>query len=98
MLPLDQLVLEDQVSGSLQETLILRGAAGRTKVVVLFSSEILDHWPAEIQASRLNEMHAFLLAAARRKLAARQFSMVRGLFGIEGDACLIVLSWQDIAS
>jgi hypothetical protein len=95
---LDQLVLEDQVRGSLQETLVLRGAAGRVKVIVLFSSEILDHWPADIQAARLNEMHSFLLAATRRKLAERQFSMVEGLFEVEGEACLIVLGWKDIAS
>lgn len=93
-----ELVLEDEVSGSLRETLVLRGSLGDIDIMVLFSSEILEHWPPALQASRLNEMRPFILAATERALRRRHFSEVSGLFQADVLQYLIVLSWADIAS
>lgn len=93
----DQLVLEDEVRGSLSETLVLRGSLPDRDVMVLFASEILDHWPREIQAARLNEMRSFIETATRRALAKRQFSELGDLFPGRGNTCLVVLTWTDIA-
>jgi hypothetical protein len=94
----DELILDDEVNGFLQGTLTLHGRVGDTKLIVLFSSEILDHWPPEIQMSRLDEMRPFLFAATQRKLAARQFSEVSGLLELGEKTHIVVLGWGDIAS
>ena len=95
---IDSLVLDEEVSGSLQETLIFRGSLGAVNVLVLFSSEILEHWAPALQASRLNEMRPFIVAATERALRKRQYSEIAGLIPGEQAGYLIVLSWADIAS
>lgn len=94
----DQIVLEDEVGGSLQEELVLRGSIGDRSLLILFSAEILDHWPAEIQRARINEMLPFVEGAVKRALADRRYSVVGEKITGRGMGYLIVLSWIDIAN
>ncbi|WBH15497.1 hypothetical protein [Sphingomonas radiodurans] len=98
MLDIDELVLDPEVGGSLQEALVLRGTIGDRSVLVLFSTEILEHWPADIQAARINEMLPFVEGAIRRALADRRYSVVGNTITGRGMGYLIVLGWMDIAS
>ena len=98
MIDTDLLVFQDEVRGSLGETLVLRGTMPGHDVVVLFAAEVLDHWPKAIQAERLNEMRAFIDTATRRALARRQFSVVVDMPPDGEPAYLVVLNWSDIAS
>ncbi|HVF95353.1 MAG TPA: hypothetical protein VM900_13650, partial [Sphingomonas sp.] len=98
MLATDQLVLDPQVSGSLGETLVLRGSMGSRDLLVFFSAEILEHWPAELQRQRLDEMMPFIEGAITRALAARRYTVVSEAITGDREACVIVLAWMDIAS
>ncbi len=99
MLDLQLLVLDDEVSGSLRDALVLRGSIGPVSVIVLFSSEILEHWPREIQAARLNEMRTFIVAATQRAIAGGRYSDVGDLIPSNGKrSIVVVLGWMDIAS
>ncbi|RDE04513.1 hypothetical protein [Sphingomonas aracearum] len=98
MLDVNKVVLDAEIRGSLQETLLLRGAIGAQRLIVLFSADILDHWPREIQAARLNEMHPFVESAVKRLLQRRQFSVVGDPVLGDDEAWLVILSWIDIAS
>lgn len=98
MLDTDLLVLEDEVRGSLGETLVLRGTVRGHDVVVLFAAQVLDHWPKAIQAERLNEMRSFIETATRRALDRRQFSVVDDMPPGGEPAYVVVLTWADIAT
>lgn len=98
MLDPDQLVLDAKVSGSLQETLVLRGSVSQHRLLVLFAAEVLDHWPVPIQLERLNEMYPFIEGAVKRALTSRRFTHAGNILTGGGDAYVVILDWGDIAS